>query len=86
MCVELDYLHGEDGSHDTMCSSYHNSMGFVDNDMDASLIWLSSRDWRYDFLVWIFCYYVMVTIDAFLYFGIVHVLLRPGCIYMLWFM
>ena len=51
MCVDLDDLHREDGSHDAMCNSYHGSMGVVASDVDASLVWLSSCDWRYVFLV-----------------------------------
>lgn len=51
MCVDLDDLHGEDGSHDAMCNSYHGSVGVVGSDVDASLVWLSSCDWRYVFLV-----------------------------------
>jgi hypothetical protein len=40
--VDLDDLHGEDGSHDALCSSYHGSMGVVGSYVDASLVWLSS--------------------------------------------
>ena len=53
-CVDLDDLHGEDGSHDAMCNLYHGSVGVAGSDMDASLVWLSSCDWRYVFLVYIF--------------------------------
>ena len=42
VCVDLDDLHGEDGSHDALCSSYHGSVGAVGSDMDASLVWFSS--------------------------------------------
>lgn len=42
MCVDLDDLHGEDGSHVAVCSSYHGLVGVVGSDMDASLVWLSS--------------------------------------------
>ena len=42
----MDDLHGEDGSHDAMCNSYHGSMGVVGSDVDASLVCLSSCDWR----------------------------------------
>ena len=51
MCVDLDDLHGEDGSHDAMCNLYHSSVGVVGSDVDASLVWLSSCVWRYFFLV-----------------------------------
>ena len=42
----MDDLHGEDGSHDAMCNSYHGSVGVVGSDVDASLVCLSSCDWR----------------------------------------
>jgi hypothetical protein len=50
VCVELDDLHGEDGSHDAMCSSYYSLVGVVGSGMDASTVWLSSCDWRWLFL------------------------------------
>jgi hypothetical protein len=42
VCVDLDDLHGEDGSHDALCISYHGSMGVVGSDVDALLIWFYS--------------------------------------------
>ena len=56
MCVDLNDLHGEDGSHYAMCNSYHSSMGVVGSDMNASLVWLSSCDWRYVFSWFTVCW------------------------------
>ena len=67
-----------------MCSSYCSSMGFVGSDVDASLVWLSSCDWRYVFLVWsmldIISWFIL---DASLEFGMICVLMRPGCMYVM---
>ena len=82
MCVDLNDLHGEDGSHYAMCNSYHSSMGVVGSDMDASLVWLSSCDWRYIFLVYSMLDIISwFTLDASLEFGMICVLMRPRCMY-----
>ena len=52
LCLMLKSdFHEEDGSHDAMCSSYHNSVGVIGSDVDASLVRLSSCDWGYGFFL-----------------------------------